>query len=106
MNKLQLDPNSYVLFTMHRAENTDSKSNLESIIHIFGLLSDLRVPCVTIRKSTEWVETVAAGWNLVTGIDERKIIRACHRWLPTKRYRPIFGNGRTSQIIKDLISNM
>ncbi len=36
----------------------------------------LRVPCVTLREETEWVETVESGWNTLTGSDSRHIIRA------------------------------
>jgi UDP-GlcNAc3NAcA epimerase len=34
---------------------------------------------VTLRDETEWVETVAAGWNQVVGADEKKIIAAVGR---------------------------
>ncbi len=31
------------------------------------------VPCVTLREETEWVETVAGGWNTLAGADAEKI---------------------------------
>ncbi len=33
----------------------------------------LRVPCVTLREETEWVETVEQGWNVITGTDRDRI---------------------------------
>src|SRR6185436_1967415 len=33
----------------------------------------LGVPCVTLREETEWVETVASGWNRLAGADAEKI---------------------------------
>jgi UDP-N-acetylglucosamine 2-epimerase (non-hydrolysing) len=35
-----------------------------------------RVPCVTLRAETEWVETVEAGWNRLAGSDCETILRA------------------------------
>ncbi|MER5176555.1 MAG: UDP-N-acetylglucosamine 2-epimerase (non-hydrolyzing) [Candidatus Nitrosocosmicus sp.] len=63
----------------------------------------LEVPCITIRNSTEWIETVKFGWNLLTGLDSEKIIDAVKNWTPTKTNVKFLGNGRTSETIKDII---
>jgi len=34
------------------------------------------VPCVTLRDTTEWVETVAGGWNVLTGMDPDRVATA------------------------------
>jgi len=36
----------------------------------------LRVPCITLRDETEWVETVKFGWNRLVGADCDKILSA------------------------------
>jgi len=34
----------------------------------------LKVPCITLRDETEWVETVRYGWNRLVGADKEKIL--------------------------------
>jgi UDP-GlcNAc3NAcA epimerase len=36
----------------------------------------LRVPCITLRDETEWVETLANGCNALTGANQAKILQA------------------------------
>lgn len=163
-----LEPKSYVLFTMHRAENTANKDNMISIVRSFEKLKDhsivfpihprtkkvlesynlskrldncknvkvidpvgylefislllnskrvvtdsggvqkeayiLSVPCITIRENTEWVETVNEGWNVLAGLNAKKIIEYVNDWYPSsKKQKPIFGDGNTSKIIMDEI---
>jgi UDP-N-acetylglucosamine 2-epimerase (non-hydrolysing) len=65
----------------------------------------LGIPCITVRKSTEWVETVEAGGNILTDTNTHKIAKAVKDWNPPSRAfskrRVIFGNGRTSEKIKN-----
>jgi UDP-N-acetylglucosamine 2-epimerase len=64
----------------------------------------LWVPCITIRKSTEMVETVKEGWNKLTDTNTERIVRAVKSWHRYNRKRPnIFGSGKTSSVIRDIL---
>jgi len=34
----------------------------------------LKVPCITLRENTEWVETIQDGWNVLAGCDKESIL--------------------------------
>ena len=36
----------------------------------------LKVPCITLRDETEWIETVNLGWNRLVSSDVEKILSA------------------------------
>ncbi|ACI19378.1 non-hydrolyzing UDP-N-acetylglucosamine 2-epimerase [Dictyoglomus thermophilum] len=36
----------------------------------------LRVPCITLREETEWVETLKYGWNILVGSNKERILEA------------------------------
>jgi UDP-GlcNAc3NAcA epimerase len=168
---LGLKSRSYLLLTMHRAENTGTKDyfiqllkTFESLVDntivfpihprtkkmfkTFGLLDRLlkcsnvkmllpvgyidfiallqnalkvvtdsggiqkeayllKIPCITMRKNTEWVETIKGQWNVLTGVDSKKIVDAVRRPSPNSKYsKSVFGSGRTSQVINELISTI
>jgi UDP-N-acetylglucosamine 2-epimerase len=56
----------------------------------------LGVPCVTLRPETEWVETVAAGWNVLVGCDSKRIVEAVHSAWPNGNRLPLYGNGNAA----------
>jgi len=55
----------------------------------------LKTPCVTLRTETEWVETVQAGWNIVTGVDSSAIQKAVEQFERNPPLTPpdYFGSG-------------
>lgn len=63
-----------------------------------------RVPCVTLRRSTEWVETVETGWNRLTGDDPDAITRAVANVARPGEHPPLYGDGRASNRIAELLS--
>ena len=63
----------------------------------------LGVPCVTLRDETEWVETVSAGWNMLTGSDKNKIVHAVRNFAPPTTRGPLYGDGCVAARCVDLL---
>jgi len=171
LRTLQLEPKSYILLTMHRAENTMSSNTLLQAIRAIEVLKDttiifpihprtynalkekhllrriskcknlkliqplgyvdfiklaqnskkiitdsggiqkeaylLRVPCITIRQNTEWIETIDQGSNKLTQNSTYAIVNAVRKWFPERRtIKPILGKGNTSIIIREKILSL
>ncbi|MEA2320565.1 MAG: UDP-GlcNAc3NAcA epimerase [Solirubrobacteraceae bacterium] len=51
------------------------------------------VPCVTLRDTTEWVETVQTGWNVLVDLDAPSALAALEREVPAERPE-LYGDGR------------
>jgi UDP-N-acetylglucosamine 2-epimerase len=56
----------------------------------------LGVPCVTLRNTTEWVETVEAGWNVLVDLDRDAAIAALERNPPPERPE-LYGGGQAAE---------
>jgi UDP-GlcNAc3NAcA epimerase len=165
LERLNLRPQSYILVTCHRAENTDDQKRLSSIVEAvsrlaqnttvvfpihprtkkqiacFDLMNKLNsvlltpplpfldmiqleqfakviltdsggvqkeayfyeVPCVTMRDETEWIETVASGWNNVVGADADGIVAACRAEKPKNAPPAAYGDGTAAKKCVELI---
>jgi UDP-N-acetylglucosamine 2-epimerase len=62
-----------------------------------------RVPCVTLRTTTEWVETLETGWNRLVPLDAQAILAAVREAAPGAGHPDLYGDGRASERIADLL---
>jgi len=168
LKKLKLRGKSYMVATVHRAGNTDSKKNMTGIIEAFieskepivfpvhprtekylkfygldkklkntsiittrpvgymdmlvleknakKILTDsggmqkeayfFKVPCITLRDTTEWAETVNDGWNILAGAAKSKIISSIRHFSPKGKQSEKYGNGNASRNIINIINRI
>jgi UDP-N-acetylglucosamine 2-epimerase len=60
------------------------------------------VPCVTLRDTTEWVETVEAGWNVLVDLDRDAAIAALERNPPAERPE-LYGGGHAAERVSEVL---
>ena len=63
----------------------------------------LGVPCLTMRPSTEWVETVDTGWNVLVDLNRDAALAALQREPPAERPE-LYGGGRAARRVLDVVS--
>jgi UDP-GlcNAc3NAcA epimerase len=62
------------------------------------------VPCVTLRDETECVETVGAGWNILTGSRTEAIVNAVSSLQPATIRPALYGSGQSAAQISDALT--
>jgi UDP-N-acetylglucosamine 2-epimerase (non-hydrolysing)/UDP-GlcNAc3NAcA epimerase len=96
------EPLGYVGFSalvcQSRAVLTDS-GGVQKEAYLAG------VPCVTLRASTEWVETVQAGWNTLVDLDTHAALAALEREPPSERPE-LYGDGHAAERCVEAIGRL
>jgi UDP-GlcNAc3NAcA epimerase len=64
------------------------------------------VPCVTLRPSTEWVDTVAAGANTLVDDDPYRIVQAVREARMPPDRPPLYGDGHASERVAEALLSM
>lgn len=66
-----------------------------------------KVPCITLRDETEWIETVESGWNTLAGANRHKIIDNFFNLNMPSNSERFYGDGYASnKIIDSLLKNL
>jgi UDP-N-acetylglucosamine 2-epimerase (non-hydrolysing) len=66
----------------------------------------LKIPCITLRDDTEWVETVENKWNILVGTNQNKIIKAIKNFLPPRKQKKYQIDKNTCKKILETLSKI
>ena len=66
----------------------------------------MRIPCVTLRNETEWVETLEGGWNRLAGTNPESVVAAAHAALKERpqAHAPVYGDGHAAERIVNVLA--
>ena len=86
---LILEKNAYRIFT--------DSGGVQKEAYLF------KVPYITLRDETEWVETVDAGWNVLAGHNPEQIVQLALEAKPEADKTFPYGDGRAAERIVELL---
>jgi UDP-GlcNAc3NAcA epimerase len=64
----------------------------------------VKVPCITLRDETEWVETLENRCNTLTGADPDRIFRAARDTVSAGPWLAAYGDGRSGRRIIEMLT--
>jgi UDP-GlcNAc3NAcA epimerase len=59
----------------------------------------MKIPCITLRNETEWIETLKNEWNILCGADTNKIKESYVKHINQNTWSPLYTNGSASCFI-------
>jgi UDP-N-acetylglucosamine 2-epimerase len=102
MNVRMIEPMGYLDMLM-------MEKNAECVLTDSGGIQKeaylLGTRCITLRDETEWVETVSAGWNCLTGADSSKIAARFYNFKPEGSRPDIYGDGHAADKIIEILKS-
>ncbi len=87
-------------------ENVAYQANAQAVLTDSGGMQKeayiLKKKCITIRKETEWLETLQHGWNALA-FEDLSILSGLIERQPGDHYAETYGNGKASEEIVEIM---